>query len=178
MTQSYKLSGGQREYNSIIQSKRKGVDFFDVIKVDLVSRQPEEEPQQHSAVSTGYIMNSKQCFNSIHDKVGDDMVVKKEYCLNQIEEAGGIFVPKEIKSNAAISTSVITDQLKEVKNDYETTEEMMKIPTPMCPVQHEIKLIFGPCLHNLSGNGAKHIEILQDKVNNYLLGTTLVTENI
>ena len=46
LTQSYKVSGGQREYNSIIQSKRKGADFFDVIKEeDLVSRQPEEEQQ-------------------------------------------------------------------------------------------------------------------------------------
>ena len=43
-------------------------------------------------------------------------------------------MPKEIKSNAAISTSVITDQLQEVKNDFESTEEMMKIPTPMCTI--------------------------------------------
>ena len=179
LTQSYKVSGGQREYNSIIQSKRNRADFFDVIKKeDLISRQAEEEPQQHSAVSTGFIMNSNVCLNGIHDKVGDDMVVKKEYCLNQIEEAGGIVVPMEIKSNAAISTSVITDQLQEVKNDFESIEEMMKIPTPMCTIQHEIKLIFGLCLHNLSGNGAKHIQILQDKANNFLLGTTLITENI
>ena len=179
LTQSYKVSGGQREYNSIIQSKRKGADFFDVIKEeDLVSRQPEEEQQQDSAVTTDCIMSSNVCFNGIHDKVGDDIFVKKEYCLNQIEEAGGIFLPKKIKSNAAISTSVITDQLQEVKNDFESTEEMMKIPTPMCTIQHEIKLIFGPSLHNLSGNGAKHIQILQDKANNCLLGTSIVTENI
>ena len=47
-------------------------------------------------------MSSNVCFNGIHDKVGDDIFVKKEYCLNQIEEAGGILLPKEIKSNAAI----------------------------------------------------------------------------
>ena len=40
------------------------------------------------------------------------MVVRKEDNLCQIEEVGGIFEPKEIKSNAAISTSVITDQLQ------------------------------------------------------------------
>ena len=115
LTQSYKVSGGQRKYNSIIQSMRKGADFFYVIKEeDLVSRQPEEEQQQHSAVSTGCIMSRNVRFNGIHDKVGDDVFVKKEYCLNQIEEAGVIFVPKEIKSNAAISTSVITNQLQEV----------------------------------------------------------------
>ena len=155
------------------------VDFVDVIKdEDHVSKQPEEEPHMHSAVSTGCFINSNVCFNSIHDKVGGVMVVRKEDNLSQIEEAGGIFEPKEIKSNAAISTSVITDQLQELKNDFESSEEMMKIPTPMCTIQHEIKLIFGPCLHNLLRNGAKHIQILQDKVNNYLLGTTLVTENI
>ena len=69
------MSGSQREYNSIIQSKRNRADFFDVIKEeDLVSRQPEEEPQQHSAVSTGCIMNNNVCLNGIHDKVGCDMV--------------------------------------------------------------------------------------------------------
>ena len=106
------------------------------------------------------------------------MVVRKEYSLSQIEEAGGIYELKEIKSNAAISTAVITDQPQELKNYYESTEEMLKIPTPMCSIQHEINPIYGSDWPNLLGDSAKQIQILQYEVNNHLLGTTLVIENI
>ena len=72
------MSGGQREHGSIIPSKRMVVDFVDAIKdEDHVSRPLEEEPQQHSVVLTGCTINSNVCLNSIHDKVGDDMVVRK-----------------------------------------------------------------------------------------------------
>ena len=119
---SFIVSGGQREYNSIIQSNRVAFDFVDVIKdKDHVSKQPEGEPKQHSGVSTGYIINSNVCFNSIHDKLGEDMVVRKEDCLSQIKEAGGIFEPKEIKSNTASPTSVITDRLPELITEFPTT---------------------------------------------------------
>ena len=51
-THSFKVLGGQRESNSILQSKRMAVDFVDVVKdKDHVSKQPEEDPHQHSAVS-------------------------------------------------------------------------------------------------------------------------------
>ena len=44
------------------------VDFIDIVKdEDHVSKQPEEEPHKHSAVSTSCFMNSNVCFNSIHD---------------------------------------------------------------------------------------------------------------
>ena len=63
-TQSFNVSGGQREYGSI----RIVVDFVNVIKdEDHVSRPLEEELQQHTAVSTSCTINSNVCLNSIHD---------------------------------------------------------------------------------------------------------------
>ena len=61
-TLSSKVSVDQREYGHNIPSKRIAIDFVDVIKdEDHVVRREEEEPQQHSAVSTDCTTESNAC---------------------------------------------------------------------------------------------------------------------
>ena len=69
------MSSDQREYGHNIVSKRMVVDFVNVIKNEdhIVSRQ-EEEPQNHSAVSTDCTADSNVCIHSVDDKVDEDLV--------------------------------------------------------------------------------------------------------
>ena len=69
------MSSDQREYGHNIISKRMVVDFVNRIKNEdhIVSRQ-EEEPQNHSAVSTDCTADSNVRIHSVDDKVDEDLV--------------------------------------------------------------------------------------------------------
>ena len=74
-TLSSKVSSDQREYGHSIASKRMVVDFVNVIKNEdhIISRQ-EEEPQNHSVVSTDCTADSNVCIHSVDNKVDEDLV--------------------------------------------------------------------------------------------------------
>ena len=74
-TLSSKVSSDQREYGHSIASKRMVVDFVNVIKNEdhIVSRQ-EEEPQNHSSVSTDCTADNNVCIHGVDDKVDEDLV--------------------------------------------------------------------------------------------------------
>ena len=104
------MSCDQREYGHCIASKRMVVDFGNVIRDEYhVVWQQEEEPQQHSVVSTDCTADSNACIHSVPDKDGEDVVsarlVKKlvlktewpagHYGINWIHQDGS--KPQEIE---------------------------------------------------------------------------------
>ena len=95
------------------------VDFANVMKDENhVSRPEEEEPLHHSAVSIGCTIKSNICLHSIGDQVGNNMVVRKKHFSSPIEEAGGIFAPKEME---------LTTQLQELQTRPKSSKMSLQV---------------------------------------------------
>ena len=77
-TLSSKVFGDKKEYGHNTPSKRIAIDFVDVIKdEDHAVRREEEEPQQHSAVSTDCTTESNVYVHSVDEEVGEGLVLAK-----------------------------------------------------------------------------------------------------
>ena len=62
--------------------------------------------------------------------------------------------------NVVMSTVVIIDQAQKLVTEVPSIEKILKIPTLVSSIQHEIDLILGSSLTNLSQFSAKHTQIL------------------